>query len=144
MCPAYLTDGGRKDKDSGLALKFFGAASAYPIETLSVELVVNDTIGPQEVVIVSDPRSKAARAYDRGGHTFTPTANPRQILDDNNEPVQLTETELYTLSHGSKALERPPSHRSPSRAGVSPAPRPHNPQGLPAARGPRSGAPELA
>ena len=44
-----------------LALKFFGAASAYPFETLAEELVVNDVIGPQEAVIISDPKSKAAR-----------------------------------------------------------------------------------
>ena len=112
MFPSYLTDDRRKDKDRVLALKFFGAASAYPIETLAVELVVNDTIGPQEVVIVSEPISKAARAYDRGGHTFTATADPRQILDENNERWQLTETEIYKLSDESQTLERLPSHES--------------------------------
>ena len=112
MFPAFLTDDRRKEKDRVLALKFFGAASAYPIETLAEELVVNDTIGAQEVVIISDPKSKAARAYDRGGHTFTPTADPRQILDEDNNPWQLSETELYNINDASESLERLPSHES--------------------------------
>lgn len=112
MFPAYLTDDRRIEKDRVLALKFFGAASAYPIETLAKELVVNDVVGPQEVVIVSDPKSKAARAYDRGGHTFSPTDNPRQVLDENNEPWQLTETDLYKIGDEAQRLERLPSHES--------------------------------
>ncbi|NQW17289.1 MAG: DUF3179 domain-containing protein [Chloroflexi bacterium] len=112
MFPAYLTDERRLKKDRVLALKFFGAASAYPIEILSEELVVNDTIGPQEVVIVSEPRSKAARAYDRGGHTFSPADAPRQVLDENGELWALTETDLFKIGDEAQKLRRLPSHES--------------------------------
>ena len=112
MFPAFLTDERRAAKDRVFALKFFGAASAYPIEILAEELVVNDVIGPQEVVIVTDPEAKSARAYDPMGHMFTAGSVATEVVDEAGRLWRLTEVQLVRVDDASETLPRLPGHDS--------------------------------
>ena len=82
------------------------AASAYPIEILAAEKVVNDVVGPQEVVIVTDPKSKAARAYDAQGRTFAPGAVSTEVIDESGAVWRLTEDALVRADDASQSLPR--------------------------------------
>ena len=112
MFPAYLTDDRLAAKQRVHALRFFGAASAYPIEILTRELVVNDVVGPQEVVIVADPEAMSARTYDPMGHRFAPGASATQLIDENGAAWRLTEEALVREDDASQTLPRLPGHDS--------------------------------
>ena len=48
-----------------------GKSIAYPLELLSRRLVVNDTLGGQDLVVVATNRGAGARAYQRKTHEFS-------------------------------------------------------------------------
>lgn len=77
-----ITDDRRGAKDRVFALRFLGAAAAYPIDIIVREKDVNDVVGPQQVVIVANDESMAARAYDPMEHTFSPGASPSEVIDE--------------------------------------------------------------
>ena len=52
-----------------------GQPKAYPLSVLQDELVVNDTLAGQELVVIHEDGGHGARAYERGGNTFT-SASP--------------------------------------------------------------------
>ena len=52
------------------------------------------------------------RLFGDGTTGLEAAADSRQILDENNDPWQLTETDLYKLSDNTQTLERLPSHES--------------------------------
>ncbi len=112
MFPAYLQDERLADKQRVHALRFFGAASAYPIDILAAELVVNDVVGPQEVVIVANPEAMSARTYDPMGHTFEPGTSPTQVIDEMGAAWRLTEEALVREDDASQILPRLPGHDS--------------------------------
>ena len=110
MFPAFLTDSRRVEKDRVFALRFFGAASAYPIDILRDQAVVNDTVGPQNIVIVTDPESSAVRAYDRGVHLFRLGDTAEELVDENGLAWQVDETGLSPEGNAELPLERLPGH----------------------------------
>ncbi len=110
MFPSFATDGRLNPKDRVFALRFFGGAAAYPLEVLAAEMVVNDVVGPQEVVIVTDPESKGTRAFDRGGHVFTPGSSAREVVDERGAMWQVTEDALIRSTGGAERLARLPGH----------------------------------
>jgi hypothetical protein len=95
------------------ALQIEGIPKAYPVDTLIIEKVVNDTVGSQPLVLIavrgdltvegnsfrSGPVSYNAggevRAYARGEHTFTPGPEADTLLDANGLPWLITEEGLH-------------------------------------------------
>jgi hypothetical protein len=91
--PVWRTSGRLDPKAEVYALRIGGAAKAYPLEPLEAEGVVNDTVGGEPVVLVSDPESGAVRAYRRAGHRFA-RAGDGGLADEAGRPWRLTETAL--------------------------------------------------
>jgi hypothetical protein len=63
---------------------------------LKDELVVNDTLGGQDLVVIHEDGGHGARAYERGKHTFV-SASPettRLILDESGGRWEVTEAAL--------------------------------------------------
>ena len=110
LFPAFLRDVRRAEKDRVFAVRFLGASSAYPIDILQREPVVNDTVGLQNLVIVTDPESNAVRAYDRDDHTFDLGASVRELVDENGLVWQVEETGLVSDTGGVPSLRRLPGH----------------------------------
>ena len=101
-----------------LGLRLDGLSKAYPLDRLVKEVVVNDELGGSPLVIVTDARARAARAYDGGGHTFAaPPARggdewPLTVLDENGNRWRVSEEALVKVDGPVERLERLPSHQA--------------------------------
>lgn len=92
------------------ALRLGGAPKAYPLERLETEGVVNDAVGGEPVVLVSDPESGAVRAYRRGAHRFARGAGG-ELADGEGRRWRLTEEALLPPEDaGLEPLPRLPGH----------------------------------
>lgn len=87
-----------------------GQPKAYPLTGLKDELVANDTLAGQNLVVVHEDGGHAARAYDRGDHTFTSAAEDttRVLLDEAGAEWEVTENAL--ISANGDTLDRLPGH----------------------------------
>lgn len=112
MFPVFGTDGRLRAKDQVLAIRHGGHAKAYPLDLLAMKGVVNDSLAGHEIVIVSDRLSRAARAYERGGHVFTPGAGPRLVVDESGAHWRVEESRLVPASGDAPGLARIASHTS--------------------------------
>ena len=99
-----------------LGLRVEGQAKAYPLDKLAEAVVVNDELGGEALVIVTDPESGAARAYERGDFNFEANPagggdkGPRLLLDQGNNRWEVTEEALLNVENPSLRLERLPGH----------------------------------
>ena len=100
-------------KDVVLALSIGDETKAYPTKTLRKERVVNDSLGGTGLVVIASPTSQAARAYERGGHTFTALSEDAgtDIVDSDGTVWSVTEDYLIsTADPAADRLARLPSH----------------------------------
>jgi hypothetical protein len=74
-------------------LRLGGVPKAYPLDRLEAQGVVNDTVGGEALVLVSDPASGAVRAYRRGGLAFR-WSDDGSLVDGEGRPWSLTEEAL--------------------------------------------------
>lgn len=107
MFPTFTEDDRLGDKEPVLGLQFGDYARAYPIMILEELGVVNDVVGDQGVVIVSE-LGRGARAYQRGGLRFSSTGRNSQLVDNAGTLWQITGDGLVA-GDGSRFLERLPS-----------------------------------
>ncbi len=78
------------------------------IDLLIQESVINDTVGPQPLVIITDPDSGAVRAYDRGDRVFS--YDGEVLRDQDGGEWELEETGLRSGAMPDIVLERLPGH----------------------------------
>ena len=79
-------------------------------DILQREPVVNDTVGPQNLVIITNPTSMAVRAYERGDHTFKPGVSTTELIDESGVIWQIEETSLMSNGGSDSFLKRLPGH----------------------------------
>ena len=89
-------------------VQFGDQARAYPIDLLAEELVVNDTVGGKDLVIVGHPTAGGARVYESQGVLFTPGEVPLEVLDQTGGSWRVEEESLVS-EDGSRALPRLPA-----------------------------------
>lgn len=108
MFPVWQRSNLLETKDRVYALQIEGIPKAYPVDTLIEELVVNDTIGETNLVLIatrgditvqSNPvaiynAGGEVRAYNREDKTFEPGPDPDTVLDSSGHPWQVTEEAL--------------------------------------------------
>ncbi|MBI4220532.1 MAG: DUF3179 domain-containing protein [Chloroflexi bacterium] len=109
MFPVFQQDARLRDKDQVLALRLDGGQKAYLLEALTRNPVLNDTFAGREIVIVTDPSSRAARPYESGGHRFVPGSSGRELLDERGLGWRVEEQALVESRTGER-LARLPSH----------------------------------
>lgn len=80
--PAYLRNDELQEKSRVYGVEFGNAATAYPLDTLSENPVINDRVGILDLVVTFDPDSGLTRSYERGDRTFTRGQNSGELLDD--------------------------------------------------------------
>ena len=116
MFPVWRRSSLLDTKTVVLGLRVEGQAKAYPLDKLAESVVVNDELGGEALVIVTDPEAGAARAYHRGDFNFE--AHPAEagdqgtlfLLDQGNNRWQVTEEALLNVENPSLRLERLPGH----------------------------------
>ena len=104
-----------KSQVLGLALN--GKSIAYPLDLLSRRLVVNDTLGGQDLVVAAADWGVAARGYQRKTHEFsllmTGSEDGSHILTDLNDRWwRVGEDALVLLEDPRQRLPRLPSPAS--------------------------------
>ena len=107
MFPVAGIDGGLPIKDQVFGLTFNGEARAYPRSALALEPVLNDTVGGQDVVIIT-VAGGGVRAYNRDGLQFQ-ISPEGQLQDDSGRQWQVFEDALENADDPSQRLERLPS-----------------------------------
>ncbi|MDJ0752870.1 MAG: DUF3179 domain-containing protein [Ardenticatenaceae bacterium] len=111
MFPVWQRSELLEDKSQVYALRLNGIPTAYPLDLLAQERVVNHAVGETNVVVLGgdllevDGLSRRAgevtytagsevRAYDRGELTFAPGEAADQIMDQDGSVWQVTEDAL--------------------------------------------------
>ncbi len=104
--PPYLRSDELEEKSRVYGVEFGNAATAYPLDTLANETVVNDRVGILDVVITFDPVSSLSRSYESGGRIFTPGLNSGELLDDSGVLWIAEESGLLATDGSGSVLER--------------------------------------
>ncbi len=100
-----------------LGLILNGQAKAYPFESLSRELVINDTVAGQALVVVATGQGVGARAYERSSFKFSLSRTGSgdgsiTLTDLNDRPWQIEEEALVLVENPTERLARLPSRAS--------------------------------
>ena len=107
MFPVADIHDGLPIKEQVFGLVFGGTARAYPRPVLAQVPVLNDTVGGQEVVIIT-VEGGGVRAYDRGGMTFQ-VGPGGQLQDDAGLEWRVFEDALGNVEDPARRLVRLPS-----------------------------------
>ena len=100
-----------------LGLILNGQAKAYPFESLSKELVINDALAGQALVIVAADRGVGPRAYQSGSYVFSlETGRPKGkeivLTDQQDRRWRVGEEALALIADPTERLPRLPSRAS--------------------------------
>ena len=98
-----------KQKDWIWVLDVDGVRKAYPMTALVQSPVLNDSVNRAGVVIVTDPKSEAVRAYASGGRQFRPGVSGTLVDLRSGETFKVDEDAL-AVAGGSIRLPRLPGH----------------------------------
>ena len=118
MFPVWRQSDLLPTKAQVLGLNVNGQAKAYPLELLSEEPVLNDSLGGTELVVVTIVGAGAARAYERGTRLFFSTSPGDDeegaiiLRDDQGRRWRMEEEALVQEEDLSRRLPRVPSHMS--------------------------------
>ncbi len=108
LFPTFTEDERLGDKEVVLGLHFESSAKAYQVTTLAEKVVVNDTVGGQDVVIITGLGSGGASAFERDGLTFSVADGADEIIDSDGTRWRVTGDALVTVD-GTRTLDRLPS-----------------------------------
>ncbi len=116
MFPVWERDDRLAAKAEVLGVSVGDVHKAYSIASLNASIVLDDSIGGQDVVIIASAASSDVRVYKRGGQTFRlpPDAavdgdRPRTLIDDAGGTWTVTDAALVSAD-GSVSLTRLPSN----------------------------------
>ena len=116
MFPVWQRSNLLLPKAQVLGLNVNGKPKAYPLELLRLESVINDTVGNENLVVVTKAEAGAARAYERDIHLFS-LAQPRDaeasvviLVDESGRRWRMEEEALVREDDPTKRLKRLPSH----------------------------------
>ena len=107
MFPVGIRDEGLAVKDQVFGLTFGDVARAYPRNSLALVPVLNDTVGEQELVVITGAVG-GSRAYARNGQVFE-YDNDELVLDDSGQRWRVLEDALENAGDPTERLERLPS-----------------------------------
>ena len=114
--PVWNRDTRLEPKDEVLGLSVGDVYTAYPVEILQRNRLVNDEVGGVEVVILASSGSSSARAYERLGRVFslaasnmTSDSSPTELVDDQGNTWHVTEDALVNSADRSLVLPRLPA-----------------------------------
>ncbi len=113
MFPVAERDGRLATKDQVFGLIFNDSPKAYALADLAQSPVLNDTVGSQNVVIVTPDQGAGPRAYNRDSHAFQAAApgvnGTFTLVDESGVAWRSEEGALVNTADNSQRLERLPS-----------------------------------
>ena len=106
--PARVSDERLKPKDYVFALRASGHEKAWPLTAFEDGAVINDSVGPLDVVLIGDASTRTVRAYGAGGRDFAAVADQADsVIADG---VTWTVNEDALVGAGGQRLERLAGH----------------------------------
>ena len=118
MFPVWQTSDALFTKDHVIGLRVNGDAKAYPLELLREETVVNDTLGGENLVVITTGWL-GSRAYQRGDSTFVMEEGiiPGEeeaipVTDDSGQLWRVEENALVREDNPDIQLPRIPTHNA--------------------------------
>lgn len=109
MFPVARRDPRLPPKEEVFTLMVNGEAKAYPLAALRREAILNDTVGGELIVLVTDAQSGAVRAYERGLRRFRGLDAADQLRAEDGGRWKLTEAALVKEGDRER-LQRLPGH----------------------------------
>jgi hypothetical protein len=97
-------------KEFVFVLRLGPHAKLYPLEVLSREPVVNDTVAGTPVVIVAHAASRTARAFERKGLAFRSGKDAREIVEVGSREAWVVGEESLLHPASGRRLTRLPGH----------------------------------
>jgi hypothetical protein len=110
MFPVWLKNDRLKTKGVVFAIIVNGRPKAYPVEVLKHEGLTHDEVGGRPIVLVTNPRSGAVRAYDTSGRRFVDAGGGR--LTEEGTGVSWKAEEEGLVSETGEVLLRIPGHNA--------------------------------
>jgi len=110
MFPVWLRSDKLKTKEVVFAVIVNGRPKAYPVETLKREGLTHDEVGGKPIVLVTNPRSGAVRAYETSGRRFVDAGGGR--LTEEGTAVSWKAEEEGLVSERGETLPRIPGHNA--------------------------------
>ena len=84
-----------------------GEATAFPVERVVAERVINTAIGEVGIVLIGHPLSGVVGVFERGGIMFEPGDGPRRVFDESGRVWTATDDRL--ISDDGRSLARIPA-----------------------------------
>jgi hypothetical protein len=109
MFPAPRLDPRLKPKEEVLAVIVNSQPKAYPLKSLRRQAVINDRLGGQNLVVVTNAATGAARVYLRHQQTFLRLSQNGASLASGEGEWEVTEAALVNRATGER-LPRLPAH----------------------------------
>jgi len=115
MFPVWQRSSLLRTKEQVLGLVLNGIPKAYPLDKLRQLPVVNDTIGTDNLVVVTISGADAARVYERDIHLFSLAQPPEPefgntiLVDEIGRRWQMKEEYLVQVDDPNNRLKRLPS-----------------------------------
>jgi len=100
MFPAPRLDDRLKPKEEVFAIIVNGQPKAYALKKLRQNVVVNDELGGEKVVVITDARTSAVRAYLRGEHSFQSRRGAGAVVAADGAVWSVTEAALVNQADG--------------------------------------------
>ena len=82
MFPTFGVDPRVPEKSNVVGLAFDGESRAYPLDTIFLERVINDSIGGLNMVVIGHPQTGVLGVFERGDTKFTSGSDPREVIDE--------------------------------------------------------------
>ena len=108
MFPALVPDKRLKPKDYVFALRAGDREKAWPLSAFKDGAVINDTVGPLDVVLIGDATTRTVRAYGAGGRDFAAVADQPDSVIADGETWKVEEDAL--VGAGGQRLKRLAGH----------------------------------
>jgi len=101
MFPVWLRSDELKTKEVVFAMIVNGRPKAYPVATLKREGLTHDEVGGESIVLVTNRRSGAVRAYETFGRRFT-DGGDGQLIEEGKGTSWKVEEESLVAETGEK------------------------------------------
>ncbi len=110
--PVSKRDNRVEPKEEVFTVRVNGQPKAYVLKRLHRERILNDTLGGENIVLVTNPKTGAVRAYLRGERSFQASKGSDAVVDSKDGSVwSVTEAALVHKTTGER-LPRVAGHLS--------------------------------
>ena len=92
MFPTQVDQSRHRQKDYVFGIRQFGGAKAWPLSAFAETSVINDGLLDTPLVLIGDAATRSVRAYERGSHRFSGTAE--RLTDAQGTQWKITEDGL--------------------------------------------------